>query len=336
MDLKYRHNELQNKMEIAESIWFYQNQSKNIDNCFVDDDDEKFHQYIDKIGEGATSITYKIIDTRTNQFMCKKVLKVDPKNPLGIKDVKNIIKEFEILNKINHPCICTAYYINTQETVKDTNVKSNNNTIAIFLEYLEFDLKSELQKGLNDTLKTRIVVEISHALNFLHKHGMIHRDLKIENIMLNSVYQAKLVDFGLIRIHECIPEYSYVAESMTKGVGTLLYMSPEMLNEEEYDYKTDVYSFGMVLYVMFVGNLPKQSLKDKMRGKEIDLPNESNSISAFCIQLIKKCLSGDPKDRPTFEEILEDLRENEYSLTSSINKEVIHQRDMELALFEVN
>lgn len=98
-----------------------------------------------------------------------------------MKDVKNIIKKFEVLNQINHPCICTAYYINTQETVKDANIDdSKNTTIAIFLEFLEFDLKKQLQNGMNNTLKTRIVVEISHALNYLHQKGMIHRDLKIE------------------------------------------------------------------------------------------------------------------------------------------------------------
>ena len=275
-----------------------------------------------------------MIDTRTETVMCKKVLKVDPKNPPSIKDVKNIIKEFEILVRINHPCICNALFINTQETVIDANISdSNNTTIAIFLEFLEFDLKKEL-KSLNNTLKTRIVVEVCHALNYLHKNKMIHRDLKIENIMLNSVYQAKLVDFGLVRIHECLPEYSYTADSMTKGVGTLAYMSPEMLNEEEYDYKTDVYSFGIVIYFLFTGNLPKQSMKDKMKGKEINLPEKSSSISDFCIQLIKRCLSYDPKDRPSSEEILNDLRKNDYSLASSIDKSVVHQRDMELSLFE--
>ena len=211
---------------------------------------------------------------------------------------------------------------------------TNNVTIAIFLEFLEIDLKKELKNGLNNTLKTRIVVEISHALNYLHKNGMIHRDLKIENIMLNSVYQAKLVDFGLVRIHECLPEYSYTEDSMTKGVGTLAYMSPEMLNKEDYDYKTDVYSFGVFLYVLFTGKIPKQSMKDKIKGKKIDMPEISSSISEFCIYLIQKCMEKDPDDRPTFEEILEELRKNEYSLASSIDKLVIQQRDMELSLFE--
>lgn len=168
------------KLKAAESIWFYQNKSKNIDNCFVDDDEENFHKYIEKIGEGATSITYKIIGTRTNNIMCKKVLKVDQKKSTHDERCEKHHQKIRS-SQSNHPCICTACYINTQETVKDANIDdSKNTTIAIFLEFLEFDLKKQLQNGMNNTLKTRIVVEISHALNYLHQKGMIHRDLKIE------------------------------------------------------------------------------------------------------------------------------------------------------------
>ena len=121
---------------------------------------------------------------------------------------------------------------------------------------------------------------------------------------------------------------------MTKGVGTLTYMSPEMLNEEEYDYKTDVYSFGILLYFLFTGNLPKQSMKDKTNGKMIEMPASSSSISDFCIILIQKCLEKDPKDRPSFDEILDEMRKNEFSLASSNDKFVINQRDIELSIFE--
>lgn len=157
-----------------------------------------------------------------------------------MKYVQNIIKQFEVINRISYPCFCTAYYINTQETIKDVSIDdSQNTTIAIFTScnFLKCDLKKQLQNRMNNTLKTRInfillsefMVEISHPLNYLHKKGKIHRDLKIENIMLNWVYQAKFVDFGLVRIHKYLPELSYLADSIAKGVGTQFYMSPEML-----------------------------------------------------------------------------------------------------------
>ena len=81
---------------------------------------------------------------------------------------------------------------------------------------------------------------------------------------------------------------------MTRGIGTLAYMSPEMLNEEDYDNKTDVYSFGVVLFFTFVGSLPSQHIRDIMRGNPIQMPSPSPSISQFCIDLISRCLSPSP------------------------------------------
>ena len=108
--------------KLVEAIWPNKFRDKSTENCFIDEDEEKFHKYIGKIGEEATSITYKVVDTRTGAVMCKKVLKVDPTNPPSIQDVKNIIKEIEVLVRINHPCICNSLFINTYEVVKDSNV----------------------------------------------------------------------------------------------------------------------------------------------------------------------------------------------------------------------
>lgn len=94
----------------------------------------------------------------------------------------------------------------------------------------------------------KIDIEIVHALKFIRKHGMIHRDIKIENIILNSTFESKIV----ARINECLNGQEFVTNSMTKGVETLSYMSPEMVNEEDCDNKTDIYSFGIVLNYIFI------------------------------------------------------------------------------------
>lgn len=100
---------------------------------------------------------------------------------------------------------------------------------------------------LSNTLKAKIAVEIAFGMSHIHSRGIIHRDLKLENVMLNYIFEVKLIDFGLVHVSEL----ANMNESLTKGVGTLAYMSPEMQNEEEYDYKTDVYSFGVLLFVLF-------------------------------------------------------------------------------------
>ena len=150
--------------------------------------------------------------------------------------------------------------------------------------------------------------------------------------MLNSIFETKLVDFGLVEIKESMLNgYLFVEDSLTKGVGTFAYMSPEMLNEEEYNNKTDVYSFGVVLYFMFFGSIPKQILKDKTTRKQIIIPfKPSESVSQFCIDLITSCLSPVPSDRPSFEKIFVDIRKNGFELASDVYPSILSQRDKHL------
>lgn len=331
-------DEKQNQIEELESIILPPNYNISFEKCVFDEEDEKFHQVLSRIGEGATSIAYKIFDQRTGQVMCKKVLKIVNNDRLAFKALQNSIKEFEVLSHLNHPCICRAIGINTSEFVKDTNVNTNEvtdvTTVALFLEFQDYSITDYI-KNMNNTLKTKIVVEIVHAMNFIHKKGLIHRDLKIDNIRLNCIFEAKIIDFGLVRIHEILSDkYSFVQESMTKGVGTFAYMSPEMLNQEDYDYKTDVYSFGIVLYFLFVGSLPTQSLRDKLIGKKVEMPSPSHSISKCCIELISKCLSFKPSDRPSFDEILKFISDNNFNLASFVDQQIVSRRNRELIYFE--
>lgn len=327
----------QNKIKEFEDLLSLQpnNNSKSNDLYFIDEDEEKeFHINEGKIGEGATSITYKVYNKKTKSPMCKKVIKY--KNGQStIKDVQRTMNEFQIMYFTSHPCICKALGINLSENIEivvDGN-KENVTTAALFLEYLKFNLSDVLKMKVDNTFKTKVALDIAHAMNFIHKRGMMHRDLKIENIMLNSFFETKLVDFGLVRISESVID-GYVEDSLTRGVGTLTYMSPEMANEEQYDNKTDVYSFGVVLHVIFTGNLPKQSLRDKISGKSITLPQHSNLISPFCIKLIEQCLSFTPSNRPSFEEILNQMRENSFELASGVDSLILSKRDKELIFIE--
>ncbi|KAK8846911.1 hypothetical protein M9Y10_019479 [Tritrichomonas musculus] len=329
--------EMKNKIEKYESILLPKPpHQKDDSNFFIGEEDEEFFTNLGVVGEGGTFITYKLIDTRNKNQICKKVIKYK-KDQTTIKDAQNVLKEFHFLHEMNHPCICKAIGINTSEKLEIVvNGETKEvTTISLFLEFLEYGLNDVLQMKINNTMKAKIVVDVVHAMNHIHKKGIMHRDLKIDNIMLNSIFETKLVDFGLVKINEnTLNNYSFVKDSLTKGVGTLAYMSPEMINEDDYDFKTDVYSFGVVLYVMFVGSLPKQNMKDKSNGKKITLPKPSSSISDFCIMLISKCLEPDPKNRPSFEDILLDLRKNAYELASDVNPLIISRRDNELDLVE--
>lgn len=155
--------------------------------------------------------------------------------------------------------------------------------------------------------------------------------MQVDSVMLNSAYQVKLIDFGLAKINECLFGKEMMNPiKMTKGVGSAPFMSPEMMREDDYDSKTDVYSFGVVLYFIFVESMPHQTMKEKATGKPVPLPKESESISKCCIELMSRCLSIDPKQRPSFDEILKYLRDNEYMLAPNVDSSIVSDRDREL------
>lgn len=277
-----------------------------------------------------TSIVYKMIDKQTPKPLCKKVLKVEGAT---FEDIQNAVKEFEVLHALNHPCFCVAYGINPTEVIKSEDDKEPEiTTVSLFLEYIDFKLKDCLsQEKINSTLKTRIVLEIVHGMRYLHEKGLIYRDLNIDNIILNSFFNAKLIDFGLVRVNELLFGKEMMNSiSMTKGVGDGAYMPPEMMNDEDYDNKTDAYSYGIVLYYIFLRTLPHQTLKDKALLKSIPLPEESKSISNACIELIRVCTLIDPNSRPPFEDIINYLRENKYMLAPDVDPTIVKARDEEL------
>lgn len=256
--------------------------------------------------------------------MCKKILIPEDR---FFEHMQKTIKEFELLHSIDHPCICEIYGINTSEVIQEDDEEIT--TIALFLEYIEFDLKDCLNnKMLTNTIKVQIIIEIIHAMISIHSHNMIYRDLKIENVRLDSNLNSKIVDLGFIKINETLyPESTNTQSSMMKGFGSAIFMAPEILNDEKYDNKVDVYSFGMILLFILEGNVPKYTLKDKMKRKDVPLPNPSSFISKFCIDLILRCLSFDPETRPSFIEILNEIRSNSYSLASNVDQSFVSLRD---------
>ncbi|KAK8843106.1 hypothetical protein M9Y10_025297 [Tritrichomonas musculus] len=317
-------------------------------NIFIGEEDEEHHQVLKKIGEGATSIAYKIIDDRTSEVMCKKVVKI-VEDEEAFNKLRNSMREFGALTSISHPSICRAIGMNTSEKVeentsnKDSDYdyneededergernKKEKTTIALFLEYLPFKLKDVLKSDImNDTLRVKICIEVAFGMKHLHQSGMIHRDLKIDNIMLNSILEAKIIDFDLVHIDDKDDQ------SLTKGVGTLDYMSPEMLNNEKYDNKTDVYSYGIVVFVLLTGHLPKQNMTDKMNKKPIKFPRHSSSLTSEGIEVINKCTAFEPKDRPSFSEILEMIENKKFKLAKEVDRDIVHSRYQELNRFE--
>ncbi|OHS99329.1 hypothetical protein TRFO_34234 [Tritrichomonas foetus] len=266
------------------------------------------YQKIKKIGNGASS---KVIKVVREESYALKILKITPlnnnaENSSGDNDnnsendnededeethqkenfrkMKYFMNEYEIMSKIVHPNIIKTYGICYGD---------DQNPPSIILEYCPYNLSNSIKKLKHDEIE-RIIFGIVEGMIHIHQCGIIHRDLKPENILLDSNKHVKISDFGISTISS--------DTTHTKGVGTLAYMSPEQLNEDEhYTNKIDVYSFGILLYFILTnGTTPKLSIAGIARGDKIVIPS---SIPSFYQILIEKCLSFDPDQRPSFVDI---------------------------------
>ncbi|MBK9156457.1 MAG: protein kinase [Chloracidobacterium sp.] len=208
-----------------------------------------------QLGEGGMGVVYEAEDTKLGRHVALKFL-----SPAMAKD-ENLLQRFQrearAASALNHPNICTIHGI---EQFGDEHF--------IVMELLEGEsLGDKIRFGpMNIDSVLKLGIEIADALESAHSKGIVHRDLKPANIFVTSRGQAKILDFGLAKIDQQKPEAASnvptaIAEQLTSAgatMGTVSYMSPEQARGEVTDARTDIFSFGTVLYQMATGKLPFQ------------------------------------------------------------------------------
>lgn len=242
------------------------------------------YELVRMLGGGATGIVYLAIRQSDRKPCCVKCMKK--------KDVPNIAREINNFRKCEHSRIIKLYDIIENET-----------EVYIVMEYASGgSLASFIMKGpFADRLAYKFFIQILSAVDYLHtEHHLMHRDLKPENVMLDEHMNVKLIDFGFSKETTGSPQCA-------TACGSPAFVAPEVIKREEYSYSADIWSVGIILYVMVVGKLPFNdpnltSLLRLIVEEELTFPEEPN-VDPVLKDLLIRLLDKNPLTRITIPEI---------------------------------
>ncbi|XP_041976917.1 serine/threonine-protein kinase fused isoform X2 [Aricia agestis] len=240
------------------------------------------------VGEGSFGRVFKGKHKETDAVVALKVIR---KKGRSTKDLKNLRQECDIQRELNHPNIIRM--IDSFETETE---------LVVVTEYAEKELHSILAKegSLNEDQVKKITWDLVSALYYLHSHRVLHRDLKPQNVLLDSSGKAKLCDFGLARI------MTNSTHILTSIKGTPLYMAPELIDEKPYDHQADLWSLGCIVYELMAGQPPFCTMSiwqlvRMIRHKPVQWPS---FISVDARSFLQGLLHKDPGKRMSWPEIL--------------------------------
>jgi len=267
------------------------------------------YQVIEELGKGGMGTVYKVFDSEIKEKVALKLLKPDVAS--DEETIERFRNEMKLARKIGHKYVCRMYDLGKAE-----------GNYFITMEYVPGeDLKSFIRRSGQLTVGKTVYLarQVLEGLAEAHRLGVVHRDLKPQNIMIDKEGNARIMDFGIAR--------TLAAKGITGAgvmIGTPEYMSPEQAEVKEVDQRSDIYSFGVILYEMLAGRVPFEGetllgIAMKHKSQAPRNPKELNSqIPDDLNRMILKCLEKSKEKRyQSAEDMLADIEKIEKEIPTT-------------------
>jgi eukaryotic-like serine/threonine-protein kinase len=275
------------------------------------------YKILEKLGEGGMGVVYKAEDTKLHRLVALKFL--PPNAPLQEDQQRRLLHEAQSSAALNHPNIATVFEIDQSE-----------GKTFIALEYIEGQsLADKIASGplkMDEVLSTAI--QTTEGLQAAHEKGIVHRDIKSQNIMVTTKGQVKILDFGLAKLRGA----SVVTKAGTT-MGTMGYMSPEQLRGDAVDGRSDLWSVGIVLYEMIAGQRPfrgdyEDAIAYQITSQQPEpLTSIRTGVPMEFERIINKLLSKQASERyQSATDLLVDLRALQRASNSQITQPLASRR----------
>jgi TolB-like protein/Tfp pilus assembly protein PilF len=258
------------------------------------------YKILEKLGEGGMGVVYKANDTRLDRQVALKFLPERVNQDATEK--ARFLQEAKAAAALNHPHICTIH-----------GVEESGSSIFIVMEYVDGGtIRGKIPFGKVDDAVSA-AIQVCEALQEAHEHGIVHRDVKADNVMLTGKGQVKVMDFGLAKL-----KGSLKLTKTSSTVGTIGYMAPEQIQGGEVDHRSDIFSFGVLLFEMLTGKLPFRGEHEAamvysiVNEEPADIVRLVPELPPVVANLVGRCLEKDPGERyQHFDDVIADLKRSQ-------------------------
>jgi eukaryotic-like serine/threonine-protein kinase len=259
------------------------------------------YKILEKLGEGGMGVVYKAEDTKLDRFVALKFL---PSHlNASDQDKARFVQEAKAAAALNHPNVCSII-----------DIQEHDGQMFIVMEFVDGQTLGEKKGSISFKQAIDIGIQIADGLAAAHEKGIVHRDIKPDNIMIRKDGIAQIMDFGLAKLRASESKITRLTKEGST-VGTAGYMSPEQVQGHNTDHRSDIFSFGVLLYELFSGQPPFKGVHETALLYEIvnvDPPPMSSvrpEIDPSLDSIVAECLAKEPSERSqSVAEVAKDLR----------------------------